>query len=63
MKTLIEVLFKEEKLQKNSFVLDHTDGCAKQYRSATAMYLVYLQWHVKLQLTEPSALPVMAKMR
>jgi hypothetical protein len=40
MKTLIEVLFKEEKLQKNSFVLDHTDGCAKQYRSATAMYLL-----------------------
>ena len=40
MKTLIKELFHEEKLQKNSFVLDHTNRCAKQYRSATAMYLL-----------------------
>jgi hypothetical protein len=26
--------------KKNGFLLDHTDRCAKQYRSATAVYLL-----------------------
>jgi hypothetical protein len=34
------VLFNEEKLQNNSFLLNNTDGCTKQYRSATSIYLL-----------------------
>jgi hypothetical protein len=40
MKTLIEYLQSDGKLQADSFMLDHTDGCSKQYRSGTAMYLL-----------------------
>jgi hypothetical protein len=40
MKTLIEYLQREGKVHTDSFMLDHTDGCSKQYRSSTAMYLL-----------------------
>jgi hypothetical protein len=40
MKTLIEYLQREGKLQIDSFMLDHMDGCSKQYWSGTAMYLL-----------------------
>ena len=35
MKTLIEYLQMEGKLQTGSIMLDHTDGCSKQYCSGT----------------------------
>ncbi len=42
MRVLVEYLFKEGIIKEGSTILDHTDGCAKQYRSATVLYCLSL---------------------
>jgi hypothetical protein len=42
LKVLLDYLFENFLLQKGCLLLDDTDGCAKQYRSATALYLLSL---------------------
>jgi hypothetical protein len=38
MHVLVQYLFKEGIIKEGSTILDHTDGCSKQYRSATVLY-------------------------
>ena len=40
LKILLDYLFENALLKKGGLLLDDTDGCAKQYRSATALYLL-----------------------
>jgi hypothetical protein len=42
LKALLDYLFQEYLIRQGWLVLDDTDGCAKQYRSATALYLLSL---------------------
>jgi hypothetical protein len=42
LKVLLDYLFKTYSIQQGWLVLDDTDRCAKQYRSATALYLLSL---------------------
>jgi hypothetical protein len=42
LKVLLDYLLKSYLIQQGWLVLDDTDGCAKQYRSATALYLLSL---------------------
>jgi hypothetical protein len=42
MHVLVQYLFKEGIIKEGSTILDHTDGCSKQYRSATVLYCLSL---------------------
>jgi hypothetical protein len=42
LKVLLDYLSKNYLIQQGWLVLDDTDGCAKQYRSATPLYLLSL---------------------
>jgi hypothetical protein len=42
MDRLVNLLLERGVLKRSSWILDHTDGCAKQYRCGTAMYLLAL---------------------
>jgi hypothetical protein len=42
MDRLVNLLLERGVLKRGSWVLDHTDGCAKQYRCGTALYLLAL---------------------
>jgi hypothetical protein len=42
LKVLLDYLFKNYLIRQGWLILDDTDGCAKQYRSATALYLLSL---------------------
>jgi hypothetical protein len=42
LKMLLDYLFQNYLIQQGWLILDDTDGCAKQYRSATALYLLSL---------------------
>jgi hypothetical protein len=42
LKVLLDYLFRNYLIQQGWLILDDTDGCAKQYRSATALYLLSL---------------------
>jgi hypothetical protein len=42
LKALLDHLFQNYLIQPGWLILDDTDGCAKQYRSATALYLLSL---------------------
>jgi hypothetical protein len=42
LKVLLDYLFKNYLIQQGWLILDDTDGCAKQYPSATALYLLPL---------------------
>ena len=42
LKILLDYLFENSLLKKGGLLLDDTDGCAKQYRSVTALYLLSL---------------------
>jgi hypothetical protein len=42
MHVLVEYLFKEGIIKEGSTILDHTNGCAKQYWSATVLYCLPL---------------------
>ena len=42
MEVLIQLLIKNGRFKTQPLILDHTDGCAKQYRCGTALYLMSL---------------------
>jgi hypothetical protein len=42
MDRLVSLLLERGVLKRGGWVLDHTDGCAKQYRCGTALYLLAL---------------------
>jgi hypothetical protein len=42
MDKLINLLFQKGVMKRGSWMLDNTDGCAKQYRCGTALYLLAL---------------------
>jgi hypothetical protein len=42
MHVLVQHLFKEGIIKEGSTILDHTNGCSKQYRSATVLYCLSL---------------------
>jgi hypothetical protein len=42
MHVLVQYLFKKGIIREGSTILDHTNGCSKQYRSATVLYCLSL---------------------
>ena len=42
LKALLDYLFEKHLIRRGWLILDDTDGCAKQYRSATALHLLSL---------------------
>jgi hypothetical protein len=42
MHVLVEYLFKEGRIKEGSTILDHINGCTKQYGSATVLYSLSL---------------------